>query len=117
MPVALSPWGCDYRLHKVCRCIEALQPGLLIEVTSSARKIAEYAADEAWSLATLVTQSWLRKTGGGASDRNARSARTLREAGRSAALCLAEMESVVQINGVGPFDVIYVDPKDDPRKK
>jgi hypothetical protein len=29
----------------------------------------------------------------------------------------AEAESVVQINGVGPFDVIYVDPKDDPRKK
>lgn len=29
----------------------------------------------------------------------------------------AEVESVVQINGVGPFDVIYVDPKDDPRKK
>jgi quercetin dioxygenase-like cupin family protein len=30
---------------------------------------------------------------------------------------VAEVESVVQINGVGPFDVIYVDPKDDPRKK
>jgi quercetin dioxygenase-like cupin family protein len=30
---------------------------------------------------------------------------------------LAEAESVVQINGTGPFDVIYVDPKDDPRKK
>ena len=29
----------------------------------------------------------------------------------------AEAESVVQINGVGPFDVVYVDPKDDPRKK
>jgi quercetin dioxygenase-like cupin family protein len=29
----------------------------------------------------------------------------------------AEAESVVQINGVGPFDVTYVDPKDDPRKK
>ena len=29
----------------------------------------------------------------------------------------AEAESVVQINGTGPFDVIYVDPKDDPRKK
>lgn len=29
----------------------------------------------------------------------------------------AEVESVVQINGTGPFDVIYVDPKDDPRKK
>ena len=28
----------------------------------------------------------------------------------------AEGETVVQINGVGPFDVIYVDPKDDPRK-
>ncbi len=26
-------------------------------------------------------------------------------------------ETIVQINGVGPFDVIYVDPKDDPRKK
>ena len=26
-------------------------------------------------------------------------------------------ETVVQINGVGPFDVVYVDPKDDPRKK
>jgi quercetin dioxygenase-like cupin family protein len=30
---------------------------------------------------------------------------------------LAEAESVVQINGVGPFDVIYVNPADDPRKK
>lgn len=29
----------------------------------------------------------------------------------------AEVESVIQINGVGPFDVTYVDPKDDPRKK
>jgi quercetin dioxygenase-like cupin family protein len=29
----------------------------------------------------------------------------------------AEAESIVQINGTGPFDVIYVDPKDDPRKK
>ena len=29
----------------------------------------------------------------------------------------AEVESVVQINGTGPFDVVYVDPKDDPRKK
>jgi quercetin dioxygenase-like cupin family protein len=26
-------------------------------------------------------------------------------------------EAVVQINGVGPFDVMYVDPKDDPRNK
>lgn len=30
---------------------------------------------------------------------------------------VAEVESVVQLNGVGPFDVIYIDPKDDPRKK
>ena len=29
---------------------------------------------------------------------------------------VAEAEAVVQINGVGPFDVTYVDPKDDPRK-
>src|SRR5262249_61702686 len=29
----------------------------------------------------------------------------------------AEVESVVQINGVGPFDVTYIDPKDDPRKQ
>lgn len=29
----------------------------------------------------------------------------------------AEVESVVQINGVGPFDVSYIDPKDDPRKQ
>jgi quercetin dioxygenase-like cupin family protein len=28
---------------------------------------------------------------------------------------IAETESVVQINGVGPFDVNYVNPKDDPR--
>lgn len=27
------------------------------------------------------------------------------------------VETVVQINGVGPFDVVYVDPKDDPRKQ
>ncbi len=27
----------------------------------------------------------------------------------------AETESVVQLNGMGPFDVKYVDPKDDPR--
>jgi quercetin dioxygenase-like cupin family protein len=30
---------------------------------------------------------------------------------------LAHAESVVQINGMGPFDVKYVDPKDDPRNK
>jgi quercetin dioxygenase-like cupin family protein len=29
----------------------------------------------------------------------------------------SETESVVQINGVGPFDVKYIDPKDDPREK
>jgi quercetin dioxygenase-like cupin family protein len=29
----------------------------------------------------------------------------------------ADGETVVQINGVGPFDVKYVDPKDDPRIK
>ena len=29
----------------------------------------------------------------------------------------AEAETVVQINGMGPFDVKYVDPKDDPRNK
>ncbi|MFL5045424.1 MAG: cupin domain-containing protein [Xanthobacteraceae bacterium] len=29
----------------------------------------------------------------------------------------AEVESVVQINGIGPFDVSYIDPKDDPRKQ
>ena len=29
----------------------------------------------------------------------------------------AAVETVVQINGTGPFDVVYVDPKDDPRKK
>ena len=29
----------------------------------------------------------------------------------------AAAETVVQINGVGPFDVVYLDPKDDPRKK
>jgi quercetin dioxygenase-like cupin family protein len=28
-----------------------------------------------------------------------------------------ETETVVQINGVGPFDVVYVDPTDDPRTK
>ena len=28
-----------------------------------------------------------------------------------------EAEAIVQINGVGPFDVMYVDPKDDPRNK
>jgi quercetin dioxygenase-like cupin family protein len=30
---------------------------------------------------------------------------------------VAEAEAVVQINGAGPFDIVYVDPKDDPRKK
>jgi quercetin dioxygenase-like cupin family protein len=29
----------------------------------------------------------------------------------------ADGETIVQINGVGPFDVKYVDPKDDPRIK
>ncbi len=29
----------------------------------------------------------------------------------------SEVETVVQINGVGPFDVTYVDPGDDPRKQ
>ena len=28
-----------------------------------------------------------------------------------------EVETVVQINGVGPFDVVYLNPADDPRKK
>lgn len=28
-----------------------------------------------------------------------------------------DSETVVQINGMGPFDVTYIDPKDDPRKK
>ena len=28
-----------------------------------------------------------------------------------------EEETVVQLNGVGPFDVTYIDPKDDPRNK
>jgi quercetin dioxygenase-like cupin family protein len=30
---------------------------------------------------------------------------------------VADGETVVQINGVGPFDVTYIDPADDPRKK
>jgi quercetin dioxygenase-like cupin family protein len=30
---------------------------------------------------------------------------------------VAEGETIVQINGVGPFDVTYVDPKDDPRNR
>jgi quercetin dioxygenase-like cupin family protein len=30
---------------------------------------------------------------------------------------VAEVESVVQINGMGPFDVTYLNPQDDPRKK
>ena len=30
---------------------------------------------------------------------------------------IANGETIVQINGIGPFDVNYVDPKDDPRKK
>ena len=29
----------------------------------------------------------------------------------------AHGETIVQINGMGPFDVMYIDPKDDPRKK
>lgn len=29
----------------------------------------------------------------------------------------AEVEAIVQINGVGPFDVKYVDPQDDPRRQ
>jgi quercetin dioxygenase-like cupin family protein len=29
----------------------------------------------------------------------------------------AEAESIVQINGTGPFDVVYIDPRDDPRKQ
>jgi hypothetical protein len=27
----------------------------------------------------------------------------------------AEVETIVQINGVGPFDVTYINPADDPR--
>ena len=30
---------------------------------------------------------------------------------------VADGETVVQINGVGPFDITYIDPNDDPRKK
>lgn len=29
----------------------------------------------------------------------------------------AAEKTIVQIYGTGPFDVLYVDPKDDPRKK
>jgi hypothetical protein len=29
----------------------------------------------------------------------------------------AEKEAIVQINGMGPFDVQYIDPKDDPRNR
>jgi quercetin dioxygenase-like cupin family protein len=35
--------------------------------------------------------------------------------GGTAHYAWAEVETVVQINGVGPFDVSYVDPNDDPR--
>ncbi|HEX6363611.1 MAG TPA: cupin domain-containing protein, partial [Albitalea sp.] len=28
----------------------------------------------------------------------------------------AGVETIVQINGMGPFDVTYIDPNDDPRK-
>ena len=30
---------------------------------------------------------------------------------------IADGETIVQINGVGPFDVTYINPADDPRKK
>ena len=30
---------------------------------------------------------------------------------------MATVETIVQINGVGPFDVTYIDPKDDPRNR
>jgi hypothetical protein len=30
---------------------------------------------------------------------------------------VASGETIAQINGTGPFDVTYVDPKDDPRRK
>jgi quercetin dioxygenase-like cupin family protein len=30
---------------------------------------------------------------------------------------IADAETVVQINGVGPFDITYINPNDDPRKK
>jgi hypothetical protein len=29
----------------------------------------------------------------------------------------ADTETVIQLSGMGPFDVVYVNPKDDPRKK
>lgn len=29
----------------------------------------------------------------------------------------AKGETIIQVNGIGPFEVHYVDPKDDPRKK
>jgi hypothetical protein len=35
--------------------------------------------------------------------------------GRHARSC--EEESVIQISGNGPFDIIYANPKDDPRKQ
>ncbi len=28
-----------------------------------------------------------------------------------------EVETVLQVNGMGPFGVVYIDPRDDPRKK
>lgn len=30
---------------------------------------------------------------------------------------IAETETVVQVNGVGPFDIVYIDPRDDPRRQ
>ena len=30
---------------------------------------------------------------------------------------VAKGETIIQVNGVGPFDITYVDPADDPRKK
>jgi quercetin dioxygenase-like cupin family protein len=30
---------------------------------------------------------------------------------------VTEGETIVQVNGMGPFDVVYIDPKDDPRKQ
>lgn len=37
--------------------------------------------------------------------------------GGMAHYAIADVETIVQINGVGPFDVVYVDPKDDPRNR
>ena len=68
---------------------------------------------------TVISGSF-HVTAGEAVDRNAKGIKTSGFVHLPAGMphfAFTSEETIVQINGTGPFDVVYIDPKDDPRKK